>query len=210
MAEFTIGLDPGQTADPTAFAIVQCVQDGPKPTFRCGFLERLPLNTPDPGIVQHARRLLYQQPFLGKAELVLDLTGVGRPVADLFHLEGVRPVRVTITAGSDETIDDRGEHHVAKLILISQVQALLHDGRLLIQKDLEYAPALRTELADFRATVTDSGRWTFGARSGSHDDLVLALALAVWRSNKRRPRMIHPDVLRRSEMIFDRPILGVR
>jgi hypothetical protein len=28
------------------------------------------------------------------------------------------------------------------------------------------APALRTELEDFRATVTHSGRWTFGARAG--------------------------------------------
>jgi hypothetical protein len=34
-----------------------------------------------------------------------------------------------------------------------------------------------------RATVTDAGRWTFGARSGKHDDLVLALAVALFRSH---------------------------
>ncbi len=29
---------------------------------------------------------------------------------------------------------------------------------------------------------TDSGHWTFNARSGKHDDLVLALAIALWRA----------------------------
>jgi hypothetical protein len=56
------------------------------------------------------------------------------------------------------------------------------------QKNLPEAPVLKLELEDFRASVTDSGRWTFGARSGAHDDLVLALALALWRLAPR------PDV----------------
>src|SRR5215472_5002114 len=164
MSEYTIGIDPGQSIDPTAFAAVYCLQDGAKPLFRCGYLERLPLDTPYPGIIQHARRLLQQKRFLGRTELVLDLTGVGRPVGDMFRTEGLHPVKVTITAGHEETVVD-GIHHVAKLILVSHVQALLHDGRLQIQQDLPDAPVLRNELADFRATVTDSGNWRFGARA---------------------------------------------
>jgi hypothetical protein len=210
VTDYYIGLDPGQAIDPTAIAIVRRVQDGNRPQYQCGYLERLQLGTPYPGIIQHTRRLLSKDPFLGRSELVLDLTGVGRPVADLFHLEGLRPTRVTITAGSEETIDDHGIHHVAKLILVSQVQALLHDGRLQIQKDLPDAPVLRAELEDFRASVTDSGRWTFGARSGAHDDLVLALALATWRANKKRPMQIHPDVLARSASLQIRRYLGDR
>jgi hypothetical protein len=31
--------------------------------------------------------------------------------------------------------------------------------------------------------VTDSGYWKFGARAGKHDDLVLAVAIALWRSH---------------------------
>jgi hypothetical protein len=132
--------------------------------------------------VQHVYRLISHPPFLGHSELVLDLTGVGRPVADLFQAEGLRPVKVSITAGDNETVNEHGIWHVAKLLLVSTVQAQLHDGRLQIQKDLPEAPILKLELEDFRATVTDSGRWTFGARSGAHDDLVLALALALWRA----------------------------
>jgi hypothetical protein len=199
MSAYTLGVDPGQAVDPTALAVVQRTTraDG-KPLFRCGHLERLPLDTPYPGVVQHVRRLLGRAPLLGAAETVLDLTGVGRPVGDLFAVEGLRPIRVTITGGGDEAVDDRGVWHVSKLTLISTVQALLHDGRLQIQADLPEAPILKTELEDFRAQVTDSGRWVFGARVGAHDDLVLALALALWRAVRRSPLRIDPSVLARS------------
>jgi hypothetical protein len=74
-------------------------------------------------------------------------------------------------------------YKVPKLILISRVQALLHDGRLKIHKGLLDAPALVSELQDFKADVTDSGYWKFGARAGKHDDLVLAVAIALWRAH---------------------------
>ncbi len=38
------------------------------------------------------------------------------------------------------------------------------------------------ELQDFRIDFTAAGHLTFNARSGKHDDLVLALAIAVWRA----------------------------
>jgi hypothetical protein len=78
----------------------------------------------------------------------------------------------------------QGKMHysVPKLTLISTVQALLHDGRLKIQKDFPDVQTLVAELQDFRAGVTDSGYWRFGARAGKHDDLVLALAIALWHS----------------------------
>jgi len=189
---YFIGVDPGQSIDPTAIAVVRRLDRlNARPLFQCGHLERLPLATTYPNIVLHVRRVVCAEPFLGRSEIILDLTGVGRPVADLFASEGLRPIKVNITAGVAETITDKGVHHVAKLLLISTVQTLLHDGRLQIQKDLPDAAALKAELEDFRAVVTDSGRWTFGARSGQHDDLVLALALACWRAN--RPRVIVTD-----------------
>jgi hypothetical protein len=60
---------------------------------------------------------------------------------------------------------------------------LLHAGRLKINKNLADVEALVGELQEFRAQVTDSGRWTFGARGSAHDDLVLALAIALWRAH---------------------------
>jgi hypothetical protein len=140
-----------------------------------GHLERLPLATPYPGVVAHVGRMLARTPLRGKAELVIDFTGVGRPVFDIFIGAGISPIGVTITAG-DSVANDGLVYRVPKLILISRVQALLHDGRLKIHKGLPDAPALVAELQEFRAEVTDSGYWKFGARAGKHDDLVLAVA----------------------------------
>ena len=68
-------------------------------------------------------------------------------------------------------------------ILISRLQALLHDGRLKMQKNLPEAAVLTAEFQNFSATVTETGYWKFDARAGKHDDLVLAVAIAVWRAN---------------------------
>jgi hypothetical protein len=76
---------------------------------------------------------------------------------------------------------DGGIIGVPKLSLISRVQALLHEGRLKIHKDLAEAATLVRELQDFRVEFTGSGAITFNARVGRHDDLVLALAIACWR-----------------------------
>jgi hypothetical protein len=92
------------------------------------------------------------------------------------------PIGGRSTAG-DAVTSEGMIYRVPKVVLISRVQALLHDGRLKIHKGLPDAPALVAELQDFRAEVTDSGYWKFGARSGRHDDLVLAVAIALWRAH---------------------------
>jgi hypothetical protein len=180
---YCAGVDLGQSHDPTAIAVVRRVDaddfDPARSVYQVGHLERLPLGTPYPGVVRHVGRIL-TAPVLRSAELVIDYTGVGRPCFDLFLNGGMSPIGVTITAGNAVT-NDGSIYSVPKLVLISRVQALLHDGRLKIQKSLPDAPALVAELQDFRAEVTDSGYWRFGARSGTHDDLVLAVAIALWR-----------------------------
>jgi hypothetical protein len=147
--------------------------------FRCGHLERIPLGTSYVGIVQHVARLLARLP--SGAELAIDFTGVGRPVADMFSAAGLSPTLVLITGGTSETYDG-GIVGVPKLSLVSRLQALLHEGRLKIHKDLAEAPELVRELQDFRVEFTAAGSITFNARTGRHDDLVLALAIATWRA----------------------------
>ena len=164
---YTVGCDLGQSHDPTAIAVVRRVDDEAadpgRSIFQVGHLERLPLGTPYPGVVRHVSRMLGSPRLRGKSELVIDFTGVGRPVFDMFVGHGVSPIGVTITAGDAET-NEGLIYRVPKLVLISRVQALLHDGRLKIHKALPDAPALVAELQDFRAEVTDSGYWKFGAR----------------------------------------------
>ena len=69
---------------------------------------------------------------------------------------------------------------MAKILLVSVMQSLLHAGEIKIAKSLPDAATLVSELQDFRANISESGYASFGARSGKHDDLVLAVAIAAW------------------------------
>ena len=189
--DFTIGVDLGQSRDPTAIAIVHTApREDQLPVFSVGHLERLPLDTPYPSVVRHVLALALRGNFRATndgPEIVIDFTGVGRPVFDMFKqhdgFNAFDVYGVSITAGDTTTKEGRVSW-VPKRLLISGLMAALHDGRLKILKTLTDAAALIEELQSFQATVTESGYWRFGARAGKHDDLVLALAIAVYRASE--------------------------
>ena len=152
----------------------------PRPVFQVGHLERLPLGMRYTAVVDHVGRRLAQLP--GRPELVIDFTGVGRPIFDMFIYSGITPTGVVITGGNTETREG-SICSVPKLNLVSRLQALLHEERLKIHRELNEAETLTRELLDFRVEYTAAGHLTFNARSGKHDDLVLALAIATWRAH---------------------------
>lgn len=194
---YFLGLDLGQSNDSTAISVVrrnrviEWYGHHAKPltrikseTFQVGYLERTPLGTTYPAIVNHVARLLQRSTWAGNIDLTIDRTGVGAPVCDLFKAAGLTHIGVTITGGDSESSDGTFVYRVPKLTLISQLQALLHEGKLQIHRALPEAATLVRELQDFRVAYTDAGRMTFGAREGAHDDLVLSLAIAVWRATR--------------------------
>jgi hypothetical protein len=179
---YTVGVDLGQSNDFTAICIVRKLEEpGQKPIFQVGHLSRIPLGTPYPAVVSHVIDLLCRPQIRGKCELVIDYTGVGRPVFDMFRDHGTSPIGVNITGGTAITHEGL-IWSVPKGHLISRIQMLLHAGRLEIHSDLPDASALVGELQSFKADFTDTGYIKFNARSGAHDDLVLALGVALWRA----------------------------
>lgn len=151
-------------------------------------LERLPLGM---SYVEQAVRVrtLMQTGVLRGAPLVLDATGVGRAVIEIFQHAGLTPISVTITAGHDERKGDKpDEWFVPKLALVSRVQSVLHSGELHIAPALPEAKTLVDELQNFRGTFNDATGYTsFNARVGQHDDLVLSLALLCWQAFRPKP-----------------------
>jgi hypothetical protein len=88
---------------------------------------------------------------------------------------------MTITAGNKPTSDGRGGVHVPKKDLVSVMQVLLQTHRLRVTASLPLARVLVQELQTFKVKITDAGNETFGAwRERDHDDLVLAVSLALW------------------------------
>jgi hypothetical protein len=149
-------------------------------------LERLPLRMNYVDQVAYIGSLL-RRPRLSGASFVIDMTGCGRPVCDLFKRAGLRPIGVTITGGNAETkewVNGAEEWKVSKGLLVSHLQASLHEGTLRINRQLTEAQALAIELQDFRANISETGYARYGAREGAHDDLVLSVCLGAWWASR--------------------------
>jgi len=174
----SIGADLGQAQDPTALAVAEVHT----PEFHVRHLERLPLGTPYPKVVERIGDLVDRLPG---AALVVDATGVGRAVLDQMNEAGLAPVAVTITGGR-HTSYDGAMWRVPKQALLRPLVAVTEAGRLKVAEGLTDAEALQQELLAFQRRITESGNNAFEG-VGEHDDLVIAVALACWWPSVRKP-----------------------
>jgi hypothetical protein len=149
---------------------------------------RFPLGTKYPAIVQQTLAMLARPPLNNEVTLVVDATGVGRPVIDLFQeQERVPVVPVMITAGTAVTRDDWGFVHVPKRDLVGVVQVALQNKQVRwpSEKKLRAVADLKQELQGFQYRITAAGHDQYGTwREGAQDDMVLALALALWEAER--------------------------
>jgi hypothetical protein len=192
-----IGLDLGQAKDFTALGIIECVRTitngGDKneiTQLNCIHLQRWQLRTSYPAIVADVVKMINGlDPLLspnGKPTLAIDATGVGAPVVDLFKRERInanlKPIQIV---GGSNVSEEFGMTRVPKRDLVSVVQVALQNRTLKIASELAEAETLARELQNFTVKITDSANDVYGAwREGTHDDLVLAVALALWTANK--------------------------
>ena len=199
---FYVGLDLGQSNDYTALAVVEKVRtEGYDPDLHLRHLERYPLRTPYPEMVARVAKLVEDPQLrssrvdrrlgrrvLDEPELLVDATGVGRPVVDLFKERGLSYKAITITGGNKVT-GIAGGYGVPKRDLVGALEVPFHSGRLKIAAGLHLWETLRTELQTFRRKVSlTTGMDTYEHwRESDHDDLVLAAALACWGA-ERRPK----------------------
>jgi len=85
-------------ADFSALCVLErTTEPGQKPQYAVRHLQRWPLGTQYPLIVRQVGALLDRAPLSRKSSpLVIDLTGVGRAVGDLFTAGGIRPRGITL------------------------------------------------------------------------------------------------------------------
>jgi hypothetical protein len=186
--KYVLACDLGQSTDPTALCALEHTHsfreherggvDQHEDSFAVRHLQRLPLGMPYPDQIAEIARIAARPPLVG-CEIVFDATGVGLPVANIADTVGMKPTRVIITAGAEQSFVN-GAWHVAKASLVSILDARLHLGELRFAAELLEAGAMREELRDFKRKVSAAGRFQYEARVGRHDDLVLAVALALW------------------------------
>src|SRR5205823_11049941 len=127
-----------------------------------------------------------------KTKLLLDATGVGGPVVEMFQRAGMKPIAVLITHGTTATCVNAYRWHVPKRELVSALQLPLQAGRLKVSARLPEAATLQREMLNFRVRITAAANDTYAAwREGEHADTVIAGALEVcvrrefWKVRRR-------------------------
>jgi hypothetical protein len=181
-SRFYLGLDLSQARDYSAIAVAErrvlltgardpiTYLDGTRTRVFIRYLERIPLRTPYPDVVERVRTVV--QRYAGRnLQVVMDATGVGAAVRDMLARAqlGAPVFGVTITGGHRVSTSSYGGYHVPRYDLLANLRVLLEKRMLTIDATGAIAAALRAELL----------RW---GRRSAHDDLVFAAALACWKA----------------------------
>jgi hypothetical protein len=157
-------------------------------TYGVRHLQRWQLGTPYTTVVADVVNLAARPPLPG-CPLIVDATGVGKAVVEMFRAAPLQVTLhpVTITFGGSATLQPGGGYSVPKKDLVAVMQTLVQMRRFQIAPGLADAEVLARELQAFRVKLTAAGNETFEAwRCHDHDDLVLSVALACWFGDHRR------------------------
>jgi len=198
---YALGLDLGKSGDPSALTVVEEVVStfegrdrvsGSRLMRRelfCRHLQRWKLGTPYYAVAEDVCTMERRAPLCSVWPVVADCTGVGRAFVEILRQRGLRAplVEVTVHGGTAVSRSD-GAVNVPKRDLVAALVVALEDGTLRIANALPEAAQLRRELVGFRQKMTGKGNDSFEAMSERvHDDLVNALALAVWQLRPAAP-----------------------
>jgi hypothetical protein len=186
---FYLGLDLGQTTDPTVAVILEGHGEHPERLYDIRHIEPYPLDTSYPAIIKAVRALLERPAIQGQCTLVIDQTGVGRAIFDMFVEAELRPIGITITPGKSWHQEEWHQYHVAKELLVGVVQKFLQSERIRSSWRVKHSRLLKKELQSFRVKLTKALNEQYGpdVREGVNDDKVLATAVALWLAEHYTP-----------------------
>lgn len=178
---YFIGVDLGQSNDYTAISVIRAEGQAGEIIH----LERLRLGTPYPDQVITIKALHdHIRQFRTPISLIVDYTGVGRPVVDLIRQSGLLPIALSITGGN-EAKKDGYEWSIPKRDLVGALIAAFQSNKLKIARSLPDADNLMKELMNFKLKINaKTGHDSYAAqRESVHDDLVLSVAMAAYTAN---------------------------
>jgi hypothetical protein len=134
--------------------------------------------------------LRFTEPCLARSRLMVDQTMVGRPIVQLLRDASIQAKisPLVITAGLHSGMGERGVMVVPKVELVSTLHVLFQARRLAVASSLPEAALLAKELVTFNPRhqpprSDDIADW----REAPHDDLLFAVAMAVWQGEREAP-----------------------
>ncbi|HEX9503846.1 MAG TPA: hypothetical protein VF974_06040 [Patescibacteria group bacterium] len=181
------------------------------------FIKRLPLNTSYHDVAEYISNMLKNDLFQNrKVRVLIDVTGVGRPVYDnlkrkifirlnnaevthmsvgiQFKMSSNHMLQLKPISFVHGEIYNRGKGTLGKAFLVSHLQSILQEKRF-HAPDIPEVKAMCDELLVYEIKITDNGKDTYGAKIGKHDDLATAAALACLEDP-------YSDKVRYSEKVY--------
>ncbi len=191
---YFLGYDPASLSDWSALAVIGMEMDSTTGDRKHSLthLERFAMGTPYPTQIERVKQLALELQAMGETWLVVDSTGLGRPITDYLKESGF-PKRsilpVTISGGNTIGHDGHG-YTLPKRDLVSNAVVLLQTGRLKIAANLPLLSEMVKEMLSFKIKVnTKTGHDSYEAwRESDHDDLVLGTCLGLWFAENVRKR----------------------
>jgi len=186
---YYLGLDLRQATDPTVAVILESHGEHPERLYDIRHIEPYPLGTSYPDIIKAVRALLERPALQGQCTVVVDQTGVGRAIFDMFVEAELRPIGITITPGKIWHREEWHQYHVAKELLVGVVKKFLQSERIRSSWCVNHSRLLKKELQSFRVRLTKALNEQYGpdGREGVNDDKVLATAVALWYAGHHTP-----------------------
>lgn len=179
---FILSLDPAQLRDWSALAAVDMQYRKEEGRFGYDLVamnrkQGLPYDQIVDWVVRTTKNPAFNQ--RQPPEFLLDSTGVGVAVRDMLAAKGVRLKAITITSG--ESYSRQGPiFHVGKARLIGTFLGAFDAGKVRVNPNMPIWPAVEREMLSFRAEMSAQGRLRMEAEQGENDDMLFALAMAVW------------------------------
>jgi hypothetical protein len=176
-ASYLVGLDLGQRDDYTALAVLE--DDRRKDTLTLRRLERV-RGKPYTTIARMVGDVMVELGRQADTTLLVDVTGVGAGIADQLDAAEVAHTRISIHGGDAVNRQPGGGYSVPKRDLVAELVLAFEQHTLHIPRDLRHGATLEREALAFQMKLSPSGHDTYNARSGEHDDLLLAVSMPVW------------------------------
>ncbi len=196
---FHVGVDLGQQRDHSALVVVEDMllnlgtRDAVTFALQCARrreirkVQRVALGTEYRRVAREVRALLEARELQGKdVSVTVDATGVGNAVVEMLR-EELRGRRVDLTpvifTGQGTQRYEGRNCHVPKNELVDRVALALERGELPLPGKLRGVAELVEEMKGMQRARGWRGapRWE---TVGKHDDLVMALCLAWWKSDE--------------------------
>jgi hypothetical protein len=201
--DYFIGVDLGQVNDFTAIVTLEGLVY--RNHYKVTGLERM-RSIDYTRVVKRLVDIVNAPPICeGNIHLVVDRTGVGRPIVDMMFEHNLNPIGVSITGGDKPTHEylnqwkTRQACTVPKRDLGINLALMIQNKELKVARSLPLAQVLATEMQNMTVKINSrTGHDSYGAeKAGEHDDLVLALCLSGWWA-KNKPSVILPSMAHRA------------